>query len=473
MSAAAAAVVVKTKVHRASQLQRALGLDATGWMMARRAGLVPDPDRPSGNWSGPLVDELLARAGEIAAGLPDWYDSVRLVDRLGLDWGQWDRAVEAGLLPGRDEGVFWSAAAVAAVLADPAGFLARIPPPPPPPPTAYGVHRSAERLAEQTGLAVIPDDIPALEAAGLTEEAGWYKNWRLVNVDMLDQIQDDPAKRAVLVRIVAEREAWIACSIVVDQAAEQLGWHWRDVRRIAAEREVRIDKNRRIARSVVDGWQADRELMEQVRLDRLIGPEQAAAHLEFRDTDFKYLLAAGWVRAVDSVEKEVGRYKVVEIPLYRTGDLEAVLQIEGVDWQAVREVRRGEPSPLRDFARLPIARADAVRAFCAELSRAERVELWPRWHNGSDTWQIDWDKREDGRPKRAEVAAALAGHGGAAQYADQIELGTPVGRIIRWARAMLKPGAAVVVEPRPPRSRASRSSWRWWTRPPGRRCWTR
>jgi hypothetical protein len=446
VSATKEAAVAKTRVHRATELQRALGLSASQWAVARRAGLVPAADRASGRWSGTVVDELVARRDQIAAELPDWYDTARLRIALGLDVGEWNRAREADLLPDPDEGVFWSAAAAAAVLADPQALRGRIPPPPPPPPTAWGVWRCVERLAEQTGLAVIPKDIPALLKAGITQEAGWWKDWQLYNVDMLDLVAGDPDRHATVARIVAEREAWIAGSITVDAAAEQLGWHWRDVRRIAAEQGVRIGEDRRVGCAVVDGWLVDAELGERVRLDRLIGPEQAAAHLECRATDFAYVLAAGWVRPVAFREKEVGRYKTVTIPLYRTGDLEAVLQIEGVDWGAVREVRPGELSPLRDFARLPIARADAIHAFCAELSRAERVEVWPRWHNGSDTWQIDWDRREDGHPKRAEVAEALAGHGGAAQYTDQIKLGTPVGRIIRWARAMQRPGAAVVLD---------------------------
>ena len=439
------AVKSRTKVHRAAELQRALGLDAAGWAMARRCDLVPAADRASGNWSGTVVDELVARRDQIAAGLPDWYDDARLRTQLGLDRGQWARAQEAGLLPGQDEGQFWSASAVAAVLADPAGLAGRIPPPPPPPPTAWGVWRSVERLAERTGLAVVPADMSALIAAGLTEEAGWWRERQLYNVDMLDLAAQDPVKRAVVARIVGEREAWIAGSILVDQAAEQLGWRWQEVRRIAAEQGVRIGRDRRIERAVVDGWLADAELREQVRLDRLLGPEQSVAHLGVRVTEWPYILAAGWVRAVDSVTKQVGRYKEVEVPLYRTGDVEAVLQIPGVDWEAVRAVRPGDPSPLREHVRLPVARADAVRAFCGDLGREWKVEVWPRWHNGSDTWLVDWD-RLDGHPTEQEVAAALAAHPEAAAHAGRIELSTPEGGIVGWARSMLRPGAAVVVD---------------------------
>ncbi|GAA3169081.1 hypothetical protein ACFQES_48515 [Nonomuraea salmonea] len=87
-----------------------------------------------------------------------------------------------------------------------------------------------------------------------------------------------------------------------------------------------------------------------------------------------------------------------------------MLLIEGVDWEAVRAVKPGETSPLREHTRLPISRAQAVRAFCAQLSADYSVEVWPHWWNAGDTWEIDWEYREDGHPTKTEVAAALAAH---------------------------------------------------------------
>lgn len=147
--------------------------------------------------------------------------------------------------------------------------------------------------------------------------------------------------------------------------------------------------------------------------------------------DLDYIVAAGWVRPADYVTREVGVRKTVEVPLYRVADLEAVLtDVPGVDWEAVRAVKPGEVSPLREHTRLPATRAAAVRAFCHRLGAEYSVEVWPHWWNAGDTWTIDWELNEDGHPTKKEVAAALAAHHGARPYVDQITLSTAVGRVI-------------------------------------------
>lgn len=158
-------------------------------------------------------------------------------------------------------------------------------------------------------------------------------------------------------------------------------------------------------------------------------------------------LPADWVRPVQHVTREVGVRKTVQVPLYQVGDLEDVIaDTPRVDWKAVRAVRPGKPSPLREHTKLPISRADAVRAFCGQLGQSFAVEVWPHWWNAADRWEIDWEVREDGHPMREEVAAALAAHRGAREHADHITLSTRVGEVIRWARQCLRPGAAVVVD---------------------------
>jgi hypothetical protein len=53
----------------------------------------------------------------------------------------------------------------------------------------------------------------------------------------------------------------------------------------------------------------------------LLGPDQAAQHMEVRRTDFDYCVAAGWIAAASHAESHVSRRKTVSVPLYRTGDL--------------------------------------------------------------------------------------------------------------------------------------------------------
>ena len=183
-----------------------------------------------------------------------------------------------------------------------------------------------------------------------------------------------------------------------------------------------------------------------MRRDRLLGPDQSAEFLEIRRTDFDYVVAAAWVAAVRYAVREVGVRATVQVPLYRVGGLEDALQTPGVDWEAVRSVRPGRESPLREFTRLPRSRAEVVRAFCDQLRRQWQVEVWPAYWSPGGRWQIDWEQRTDGHPTESEVAEALAGHHGASRHAGDIDLSTEVGDVIRTARACLEPGAAVIVD---------------------------
>jgi hypothetical protein len=168
--------------------------------------------------------------------------------------------------------------------------------------------------------------------------------------------------------------------------------------------------------------------------------------MEIRRRDFDYVVAAGWVSPVRFATLEVGRRKTVDVPLYPVGALEDALLTPGVDWEAVRSVKAGEVSPLREFTRLPAVRADVVRAFCDRLATDWQVEVWPHFWNAGDQWEIDWEQRADGHPIKAEVARALAAHRGASKHAGNIVLSTAVGDIIRQARADLEPGRACVVD---------------------------
>jgi DNA polymerase III epsilon subunit-like protein len=101
---------------------------------------------------------------------------------------------------------------------------------------------------------------------------------------------------------------------------------------------------------------------------------------------------------------------------------------------------------LREYTRLPAARADVVRAFCAQLAADWSIEVWPHFWNAGGQWEIDWEQLPGGRPAKTEVARALAAHRGASRHAANIVLSTAVGDVIRQARADLEPGAAVVLD---------------------------
>jgi DNA polymerase III epsilon subunit-like protein len=117
-----------------------------------------------------------------------------------------------------------------------------------------------------------------------------------------------------------------------------------------------------------------------------------------------------------------------------------------VDWEAVRACRPGQPSPLRVFAPRPPSRAEVIRRFVAQLADRYQVEVWAWYHGGADRWELDWDPTEDGEPTVEQVVAAIAADPVVGQYRADIELATEGGAAVRWARAMLEPGAAVILD---------------------------
>lgn len=443
MAAEVPAKPKKTKVHDAKALRAAMKFSSREWERARWAKLIEDADRAAGTWSGHVVDELVARAEQIRAQIPELVAEDELQKRLGADWGQWRRAGEYHLIPARDACPYWTPAAVAGLLADPAAFLGSIPAQP------LGARRCAEKLAQITGLAVHADDLPRLAEDEHVHVIGQFEDEHgnehdLYDVDHLCTLPEDAAAMAALRALVAAREAWIAASLGEEKAAERLEWTLKEFRRVAAERETPSGWGGRYALSELDALAEDQEFVDAVRRARTLGPDQAAQHLEVRRTDLEYLIAAGWLVPVDYANVQVGRYKEVTVPLYSVGDLEDVQCIPGVDWEELRGVAPGKPSPLREWTRLPVDRASVIRAWCRQLHDTYSVEVWPHWVNAEDVWEIDWEVNEDGHPTLAEAEASLREHA-AWKYQREIRLSTEVGGVIRWAREMLRPGKAAVL----------------------------
>jgi|GEM_PF-872095 len=360
--------------------------------------------------------------------------------RLGLEYGDWRRGRDHGVIPGPDHGEFWSRAAAEDLVGRVTQLREQIPPQP------LGARRCAELLAGLTGLDVTGDDLLMLAGQGHIAQVDWFKGWALYDVAAVRHLAAAGDGIALVTATVAGRQAWLADSITTAEAARWLGWHPRDLERVAAGQGITVGRFGRWARTDIARLAGDEDLLERVRREQLLGPDQAAQHMEIRRRDFDYVVAAGWVAPARHITREVGTRKTVEVPLYTVGGLEDALHTPGVDWEAVRAVKAGEVSPLREHTRLPAARADVVRAFCAQLGERFSVEVWPHFWNAGDRWEIDWEQRPDGHPTEAEVAKALAAHRGASQHATRIVLSTAVGDVIRQARADLEPGAAVVID---------------------------
>ncbi|MEK8175022.1 3'-5' exonuclease [Streptomyces sp. M19] len=106
---------------------------------------------------------------------------------------------------------------------------------------------------------------------------------------------------------------------------------------------------------------------------------QAAATdvLEIRASDWKYVEAAEWISPAHIYEKEVGRRRTVTVSLYRLGDVRALRDLPGVDWEAVRACQ-GSAVPaarVRQARPDPRGRRPRLRAGPGRPARRDRLGL--------------------------------------------------------------------------------------------------
>ncbi|MFY1573298.1 exonuclease domain-containing protein [Verrucosispora sp. WMMD703] len=360
---------------------------------------------------------------------------IQVLRHTGLAEWQWDAGTTAELIPAADCGGRWSVAVADQVAARREEIVAVVGDEAP-----IGGRRAAERLTARTGLSVEKEDVEALADAGALRVVGWYKEWPLWDCRALDAVDVDQ-----LGAVVAERQAWIAASVSKWDAPAYLGWRRDEFERVAKERALSLGRQDRYAKADLDALAGDEDLVEQVRVDQLLMSHQAATFLEIRPTDFKYLLAADLIAPRRHTSVEVSRYRDVSVPLYRVGDLEALREHPGIDWEAVHAVKAGEPSPLRELARRPVDRAAVVRRWVAELGDRHGIEVWAWFHPGAGRWEVDWE-RVDGAPTEKEVREAIAAHSYLREHRRDIAVATEAGAAIRWARAMREPGAAVILD---------------------------
>ncbi|MFC7331357.1 3'-5' exonuclease [Marinactinospora rubrisoli] len=374
----------------------------------------------------------------MGAKAPKPFGPIQAARETGLPW---DFAVASGLVPAADvDGKKWSPQVVAEAKARAEqireqleAVRAALP---------VGATRTAEAIAQRTGLEVTAGDVETLAERGLLAPVDEYKGHPLYAVEQAAAIPGE-----IVAEVVQARQAWLETSMTTEQALDRLGWHYRELMAVAAERGL-VSAGRRWGGADIEALAQDEELCARVEADRLLGPDQAAAHLEIRRKDLDYLVAGGLIAPADHLVKPVGRRSEVEIPLYRTGDLAELREDAslGIDWEALRAVRPGAPSPLREIvAGLPPSRAALVRAFAAEIGERFGVEVWPRYWSGRQLWEIDWEQRADGGPTLEEVKQALAEHPAGA-HTGHIDLSTEVGDVIRHARAAVEPGVAVVLD---------------------------
>ncbi|MGW2255097.1 3'-5' exonuclease [Kitasatospora sp. NPDC001660] len=359
-----------------------------------------------------------------------------LAAELGLKLWQVSRGVELGVVPPRTTSEGWSAEVAGELRARAAEIAAAVRAS-----EGWGASRIAGLLAERAGVAVGTEDVVELAARGLLPVVGEYKGWPLYSVGAAEGVDVD-----LVAALVAERTEWMAASLGNVAAAEYLGWRLREFAKVVKGRGIEPGRFARYALADLDALKADEDLAAQVEADRLIGPDQAADLLEIRRSDWDHVVAAGWVKPAEINTMKTGTRRTVDVPMYRTADVRSVLDIPGVDWEEVRSVKAGQPSVLREFAPKLPTRAEVVKAFAQRLADLHGVEVWADYHGGADRWTLDWDKSDPEAVTTEEVRELLAGDTSASSYVDEIRLGSSWGRMASWARQMLEPDVAVILD---------------------------
>ncbi|MEU4804371.1 3'-5' exonuclease [Actinosynnema sp. NPDC023587] len=306
---------------------------------------------------------------------------------LGLAGWQWRVAVRRGLLPapdidGPDSGL-WSPDLVAVLLGEADAVREAVG-------TGWpvGLQRTADRLSSRTGMAVETDDVRELVNRGLLEACDLFEG-RKGDFPLYASTDADLVDASALEEIIADRER-----------------------------------------------------------NRLLGSDQAAKRLGIRASDWKWIEPAGWIAPVDHAWRKVGRTGRREVlcRLYRAEDVDALLEIPGVDWDEVRACDKGDGSPLRAFApKLAPGRAELIRRWIAEFADLNGLDVWARYDGRDDTWIVDWDP-VDGHPTKTEIRRAAADEPALAPHLSAMVFGSTAGEATRWARAMLEPGAAVILD---------------------------
>lgn len=364
-----------------------------------------------------------------------YYGPIVLADEVGLARWQVDLAEIAGMLPQPGHASGWLSDQLDAVrqlvpaIVDKFGSEHPV-----------GAGRCADRLGERLGLDVDPADIATLAAAGHLAVAEVFKK-KGRSYDLYAPADIDAVTLEKVRPVLDERAAWLAESLPLAEAAESLGWHYGELNTVIATRGITV-RLRRIARADVNALARDAEL----RADRLVTAENAAAILDADRRHFDICVEAGWITAKTHHHKEIGRYSTVRVPLYRTGDVEALLELPEVNWHEVRETTKGTRSTLLDLVggRAP-TRAKVIRAFLRDFGAEHSIEMWAWWVPGPDVWEIDWE-RIDAGPTKPDVLAAIAARPAVARYLDDLQLHSAAGAAVRFARAMLEPRAAVILD---------------------------
>jgi hypothetical protein len=107
----------------------------------------------------------------------------------------------------------------------------------------------------------------------------------------------------------------------------------------------------------------DRQVIERATGDgRLITADHAEQRLGIRRSDLDHLIRTGWLQATARVDSSRHRRSIdptvteQTVPLYRTADLDALLEHPAFDWDEIRGTPRGRRSALARLSPNPYHR---------------------------------------------------------------------------------------------------------------------
>lgn len=373
---------------------------------------------------------------------PADFGPIQLPEHIGLTRWQFEHGRTRRLIPDPDlPSGRWSAAAATALAARVAEIIAAVGAEHP-----VGAARCADRLGQRLGRDdVHPADIDALATAGHLAVVDVFEK-RGRRYDLYAPAAVDALAADLVNAVIATRVKWMAESLSLEEASAQLGWHRNELAQVVRERDLEQGLFERLRREDIDRLAADTELCARIEVERLVTADGAARRLDVERRHFDIAVEQGWITPKDHHDKLVGRYKTVSVPLYRTGDVDALLELPGVDWAEVRACAKGERSPLLKLVGGRAAtRGQVIRAFLRDFGAQQKIEMWGWWINGPDAWEIDWERVEGG-PTKADVAAAIEDNPVLRRYRGDIHLNSAAGAAIRFARAMLEPDTAVILD---------------------------
>lgn len=379
------------------------------------------------------------------------YGPVQLGRTVGLQRWQVDRGLKQGLIPAAAVAGRWTQEQVDNLVSRRKDIVAVLGEHP-----GYGAWRVADMLqaALGDGEPAVPDaeglvpgevwacDVETLAARGALTPVGVFKSRVLYDARQVNP--PGPELLHAVREVVAERLKWWQHSMYTAAAARRCGRSESEFAAAAEAAGVVAGSGGRWALGDVEALATGREAAEEVRGDRLLTADQAAAHLGIRRCDLEHARAAGWLAPHTHTEIRAG-HRLVTVPLFRAADVDAVVEVPGVNWAEVRGLPAGRPSPLLQWVGPGRSRAQLVRGFAGRLAETTGVRVWARYRPATDRWLMDWAPDAAGEPTLAAAEELLAGDP-AHVHSGSITLLTASGRAAHRATHLSRPGAAVVVD---------------------------